>query len=399
MSFVCLSDKLHRGGEVGSQTYRPWLGHGLAAPRHRRGDRRAAAGCRRDGIRSRIRTASWCSPRTRPSGRPRASPPCRRQRPPVPRSTCPPTPSKFTDAGLAPYKAVVFLNTTGDVLDTAQQTAFEKYFSAGGGFLGIGSAIETEPDWQFFTDILGTRSTGATEAVQATIKVADRGHAAGGKVLPEYWTRTDRWYNFAANVRGVSHVIATVDEKTLRGRQHAEPADAADQRSPDRLVQGLPGRPLLLHRGRQHRRGVRRGAVPRAPRRCGPVGRRQGRPGLQRLRRDRARQLSQTKISAPPNLNEPIGFDQLPDGRVIQTARAGQVRLHNPATGSSQVIAEHPGLHQLRGRPLRARGRQQLRRPTSGSTSTTRRRPSDPKCDGTMADVDDPDGLGPDRRR
>ena len=31
----------------------------------------------------------------------------------------------------------------------------------------------------------------------------------------------------------------------------------------------------------------------------------------------------QVKISAPPNLNEPIGFDQLPDGRVIQTARAG----------------------------------------------------------------------------
>ena len=30
----------------------------------------------------------------------------------------------------------------------------------------------------------------------------------------------------------------------------------------------------------------------------------------------------QTKISAPPNLNEPIGFDQLPDGRIIQTARA-----------------------------------------------------------------------------
>ena len=50
----------------------------------------------------------------------------------------------------------------------------------------------------------------------------------------------------------------------------------------------------------------------------------------------------QTKISAPPNLNEPIGFDQFPDGRIIQTARAGQVRLHDPATQSSRIIANIP---------------------------------------------------------
>ena len=51
------------------------------------------------------------------------------------------------------------------------------------------------------------------------------------------------------------------------------------------------------------------------------------------------RNFQQTKISAPPNLLEPIGFDQFPDGRIIQTARTGTVRLHNPATGTTQVIA------------------------------------------------------------
>src|SRR3954470_24555346 len=118
---------------------------------------------------------------------------------------------KFTDAGLAPYKAVVFLNTTGDVLDASQEAAFEKYFRAGGGFLGVGSAITTEPDSAFFTSILGTRSSGdATTAQLATVKVADRGHSAG-KDLPEYYSRTDRWFNFTSNVRGFSHVIATVD--------------------------------------------------------------------------------------------------------------------------------------------------------------------------------------------
>src|SRR4029079_13246095 len=47
----------------------------------------------------------------------------------------------------------------------------------------------------------------------------------------------------------------------------------------------------------------------------------------------------QTKISVNPNLNEPIGFDVLPDGRVLQTARAGQLRLHDPSDGSSKVIS------------------------------------------------------------
>ncbi len=51
------------------------------------------------------------------------------------------------------------------------------------------------------------------------------------------------------------------------------------------------------------------------------------------------RNYQQIKVSAPPNLNEPIGFDQLPDGRIIQTSRRGDVRLHNPATGTTTQIA------------------------------------------------------------
>ena len=48
----------------------------------------------------------------------------------------------------------------------------------------------------------------------------------------------------------------------------------------------------------------------------------------------------QTKLSAPPNVNEPIGFDQLPDGRIIQTTRDGRVRLHDAETGRSTVILD-----------------------------------------------------------
>ena len=49
-------------------------------------------------------------------------------------------------------------------------------------------------------------------------------------------------------------------------------------------------------------------------------------------------------VAAPPNLSEPIGFDVLPDGsgRVIQTDRRGGVRLHDPATNTTTLLATIP---------------------------------------------------------
>jgi len=44
--------------------------------------------------------------------------------------------SLFTDANLSNHQTVVFLSTTGDVLDNNQQAAFERYVQAGGGFVG-----------------------------------------------------------------------------------------------------------------------------------------------------------------------------------------------------------------------------------------------------------------------
>src|SRR3954470_4995932 len=120
--------------------------------------------------------------------------------------------AQFTPAGLDAYRAVVFLDTgQASPLTDTQRASFEAYFRKGGGFVGVGSAIETDASWQFLTDILGTRSSGRTEVQSGTVKVFDRVHDAS-KNLPEYWDRTDAWYNFSTNVRGVSHVLATVVE-------------------------------------------------------------------------------------------------------------------------------------------------------------------------------------------
>ena len=241
----------------------------------------------------------------------------------------------FTESNLKKYRAVLFLNTAGDVLDAAEQTAFENYFKDGGGFLGIHSAIATEPDWQFLTDLLGTRATGTAAAVDsATIKVADRVHDAS-KVLPEYWGHTDAYYNFAENVRGFSHVLATVDETTYSGGTMGadHPVAWCKDTEGGRSFYTALGRTKAAYSDANFREHLM-GAIAWTAGLSDPVYSDCGATVLANY--------EQTKVSAPPNLNEPIGFDQFPDGRIIQTTRDGRVRLHDPETGVSRVIATIP---------------------------------------------------------
>lgn len=64
-------------------------------------------------------------------------------------------PAAFTAGNLSRYAAVVFLSTTGDVLDDDQQAALEGYVHAGGAFAGIHSAADTEHDWPWYGDLVG----------------------------------------------------------------------------------------------------------------------------------------------------------------------------------------------------------------------------------------------------
>src|SRR4051812_42835004 len=63
---------------------------------------------------------------------------------------------QFSDKRLDKFRSVIFLDTgAASGLTTAQQDAFQRYFNRGGGAVFIGSAIETDPSWQFLTDALG----------------------------------------------------------------------------------------------------------------------------------------------------------------------------------------------------------------------------------------------------
>lgn len=122
----------------------------------------------------------------------------------------------FSDAGLADVDVVVFLNTTGDILNASQEAAFEAYIRRGGGFVGIHSATDTEYDWEFYGELIGVYffNHPAVQPAEIYVEAATHPSTAG---LPEPWVRTDEWYNFRGNPRGSVRVLATIDESTYSG--------------------------------------------------------------------------------------------------------------------------------------------------------------------------------------
>ena len=63
--------------------------------------------------------------------------------------------AKFTASNLKKYAAIIFLSTTGDVLNPEEQEAFVQYIKHGGGFAGVHAASDTEFDWQWYGGLVG----------------------------------------------------------------------------------------------------------------------------------------------------------------------------------------------------------------------------------------------------
>lgn len=124
--------------------------------------------------------------------------------------------STFTPERLTGYRVVIFLLTTGDVLNAAQQAALERYVDGGGGFAGVHSASDTEHDWTWYHDMLGATFKNHPKIQRATVRVDDAAHPSTAG-LPKDWTRTDEWYNFKGLRSNDLHALLTVLEGTYTG--------------------------------------------------------------------------------------------------------------------------------------------------------------------------------------
>ncbi len=119
----------------------------------------------------------------------------------------------FSAMSLAQYQVVVWLNTSGDVLDAAQQTAFESYVRGGGGYVGVHAASDTETGWPFYGELLGNDAWFLNHPpIQTATVLVEVGDHPSTSHLPASFSFLDEWYNFQANPRPAVTVLLAVDE-------------------------------------------------------------------------------------------------------------------------------------------------------------------------------------------
>jgi type 1 glutamine amidotransferase len=121
----------------------------------------------------------------------------------------------FKDEELKKYKAVIFLSTTGDALNDLQQAAFERYIKAGGGFVGIHAAADTEYKWDWYTKMVGHMFKIHPEVQSAVLEVKDA-NFPGMDRFPKRFLFTEEWYQYDASRSDKLHYLLTVDEKTYK---------------------------------------------------------------------------------------------------------------------------------------------------------------------------------------
>jgi type 1 glutamine amidotransferase len=119
----------------------------------------------------------------------------------------------INDKELAKYKVVIFLCTTGDIFNADQQAAFERYIKAGGGWVGIHSATDTEYDWPWYGKMVGYYFHTHPAPQTATIKVEDR-NFPGMERFANRFLWTEEWYQFGEPQSDKLHFLLSVDEST-----------------------------------------------------------------------------------------------------------------------------------------------------------------------------------------
>lgn len=126
----------------------------------------------------------------------------------------------FTEDNLKQYSAIIFLSTTGNVLDHYQEAAFERYIQAGGGFVGVHAAADTEYDWGWYNKLVGAYFLSHPPGTpEADFIIKDKNFIATEFFTDSVWSRADEIYNYKKINPGVN-VIMTVDESSYEGGEN-----------------------------------------------------------------------------------------------------------------------------------------------------------------------------------
>jgi uncharacterized protein len=126
-------------------------------------------------------------------------------------------PNGFTDKYLEQFQVLIFLNTTADIFDSAQQKVMERFIRSGKGFVGIHSASDTEYDWEWYTKLVGRMFYIHPVIQTAKINIVDASFPGlQGFANNKLWT--DEWYEFGPEkVPDLNYVLA-VDETSFNAK-------------------------------------------------------------------------------------------------------------------------------------------------------------------------------------
>jgi uncharacterized protein len=119
----------------------------------------------------------------------------------------------FNPEQLEQFKAVIFNNSTGRVLNDAQQQALSQYVEAGGTLLGIHGAGDNSHHWPWYeTNLLGTRFSHHSlnpHQQKTAVQVEPTADTTLTQALPPSWVHEDEWYVFFSqpkNVQIISYI-------------------------------------------------------------------------------------------------------------------------------------------------------------------------------------------------
>ena len=233
-------------------------------------------------------------------------------------------PDLFRDETLAAFDVVVFVNTTGEILNDEQQGALERFVRAGHGWVGVHSAADTEYDWNWYGNLVGAYFVShPILPVEVEVTTEDAEHASTDH-LPRKFRFTDEIYNFDRNPRYDNAILLTVDEAGfIYPNFPGGPSMGADH--PIAWYKEYDGgRSFYTNLGH--------------------------RPETWADRRFQEHLLDGIRWAAGPptwsaipvsrQARNPLTMDVAPDGRVFYVERTGEVWAWSPKTGRATLAAQ-----------------------------------------------------------
>ena len=225
--------------------------------------------------------------------------------------------------------AVVFLNTSGDVLDNRQEADLERFLQSGGGFVGIHSALQTEEDWPWFGSLIGARYAGRqikSASVRVTpLSVVDSTHVSTAH-LPGVWMHTDEWYGLNTFSDSLHALLELNDPSS--GEPSRQPVAWYHEYEGGRAFYTAIGHSPESFAD-EHVEAHLAGAIAYA------IGDGKEVDYTKAKTRRIPEENRFTKTVLLENLDEPTEMEVMRDGKVLFAQRKGELMLFDPASGEA----------------------------------------------------------------